>query len=46
MAALFVVDHSRDLTPNHILEVYIAPLPNRTPRTHDDVQTKTVVQED
>ena len=42
MVAVLVVNHSRDLTPNHILEVYIAPLPNRIPRTHDNVQTKTL----
>ena len=46
MVAVLVVDHSRDLTPNHILEVCIATLPNRIPRTHGNVQTKTVVQED
>jgi len=49
MVAVLVVDHSRDLTPiANLLEVYIAPLPNRIPRTHNNVQTKskTVVQED
>jgi len=28
MVAVLVVDHSKDLTPNHIFEVYITPLPN------------------
>ena len=42
MVAVLVVNHSKDLTPNHILEVYIAPLPNRIPKTHDNVQTKTL----
>jgi len=42
MVAVLLVIHSSDLTPNHILEVYIAPLPNRIPRTHNNVQTKTL----